>query len=110
MFYNKHSKSSSLFSGQFDQYVNDTQLYLLMDCQLDLAQDLLGRASQAVAGWLQQSRLKLNPTKTVVLYLSHGGTGRGIQLPALGGATLMPLLRVRRLGVILDALLSMEAQ
>lgn len=63
-----------------------------------------------MTGCLQQSHLKLNPTKKEALYLSHGSLGSGIQLPILDGAPLVLAPRVGSLGMILDASLSLEVQ
>lgn len=73
--------------------------------QTDSTPDALDRALQAVVGWLLQRRLKLNPMKKEILYLSHEGLGAEVWLPAVDcGAT------VKCLGAILHASLSMEAQ
>lgn len=56
------------------QCVDDTQLCLLMDgcLALDPAPENLGEALQAMARWLQQNQLKLNPLKMEILYLGCG--------------------------------------
>ncbi|CAI5764971.1 Hypothetical predicted protein [Podarcis lilfordi] len=92
------------------QYADDTQLYLLMDGHTDSIPDTLTRCLEAVAGWFRGSRLKLNPSKTEVLWLGRDGMGMRDQLPSLAGAQLVPLPSVKSLGVILDVSLSMEAQ
>uniref|UniRef100_A0A670J1P8 Reverse transcriptase domain-containing protein n=1 Tax=Podarcis muralis TaxID=64176 RepID=A0A670J1P8_PODMU len=92
------------------QYADDTQLYLLMDGHPDSAPDTLTRCLEAVAGWLHGSRLKLNPSKTEVLWLGRGDRRLRGQLPSLAGVQLVPASSVKSLGVIFDTSLSMEAQ
>uniref|UniRef100_A0A670I2H7 Reverse transcriptase domain-containing protein n=1 Tax=Podarcis muralis TaxID=64176 RepID=A0A670I2H7_PODMU len=92
------------------QYADDTQLYLLMDGHPDSAPDTLTRCLEAVAGWLRGSRLKLNPSKTEVLWLGRDDMGSRGQLPSLAGVQLVPASSVKSLGVIFDTSLSMEAQ
>uniref|UniRef100_A0A670IWM0 Reverse transcriptase domain-containing protein n=1 Tax=Podarcis muralis TaxID=64176 RepID=A0A670IWM0_PODMU len=92
------------------QYADDTQLYLLMDGHTDSAPNTLTRCLEAVAGWFHGSQLKLNPSKTEVLWLGRDGMGMRDQLPSLAGVQLVPLPSVKSLSVILDASLSMEAQ
>lgn len=64
------------------QHADDTQLNLLMGSQLDAAPVFLSKGLEAEAGWLKQSRLKLNPAMTEVLCLDQGEIGLGIQLPS----------------------------
>uniref|UniRef100_A0A670I3D4 Reverse transcriptase domain-containing protein n=1 Tax=Podarcis muralis TaxID=64176 RepID=A0A670I3D4_PODMU len=59
------------------QYADDTQLYLLMDGLPDSAPDTLIRCLDAVAGWSRGNRLKLNPSKTEVLWLGLDYMGLG---------------------------------
>ena len=68
------------------------------------------RCLEAVAGWLEQSRLRLNPSKTEVLWLGRKSTDQEAQLPTLAGVQLITSSSARNLGVILDTSLSMEAQ
>ncbi|CAI7935506.1 Hypothetical predicted protein [Podarcis lilfordi] len=81
-----------------------------MDGHPDSAPDTLTRCLEAVAGWLRGSRLKLNPSKTEVLWLGRDDMGLGGQLPSLAGVQLVPAPSVKSLGVIFDTSLSMEAQ
>lgn len=55
-------------------------------------------------------RLKFNPLKTEVLYLSYRGPESGIQLPDFNGAPLVLSSEVKSVGMVLDASLSMGAQ
>ncbi|XP_053224999.1 uncharacterized protein LOC128403884 [Podarcis raffonei] len=79
------------------QYADDTQLYLLMGGHTDSAPNTLTRCLEAVAGWFRGSRLKLNPSKTEVLWLGQNGMGMRDQLPSLAGAQLVPLPSVKSL-------------
>lgn len=54
---------------------------------------------EAVAGWLKQSQLKLNPSKIVVLCLGWEETRIGIQLPALDRVLLTPAPTAKSLGL-----------
>ena len=71
----------------------------------------LTKCLEAVTNWLRQSRLKLNPQKTEVLWVGNKKPSDiEICLPQLDGATLTTSTTVKSLGVTLDASLSMEAQ
>lgn len=52
----------------------------------------------------------MNPTRTKIPSLGHGGLVLGIQLSDLGTVPFVLALRVKSQGVILDASLSMSAQ
>ena len=60
--------------------------------------------------WLRQSRLKLNPQKTEVLWLGKNNPEEKTSLPCLDGTPLTISTSVKNLGVIFDASLSVEAQ
>lgn len=91
------------FGLGYHQYIDDTQLYLLKDGCPESAPGIMDRALEAMDGWLQQSWLKLNPTKVEVLYLGRGGAELAIKFPTLDGVGLAPSQMVKRLGVVLDA-------
>lgn len=92
------------------QYADDTVLCLTIGGQPDTILEVLDRALQTVAGWLRHNQLKLNPIKMQVLHLSHGGLESGIQIPVLDEMPLVSSPNMRSLGVILDGVLSLEAQ
>ena len=60
--------------------------------------------------WLRQSRLKLNPQKTEVLWIRKKNSDEEIHLPHLDGTILTISTAVKNLEVIFDASLSMEVQ
>uniref|UniRef100_A0A803SQV2 Reverse transcriptase domain-containing protein n=1 Tax=Anolis carolinensis TaxID=28377 RepID=A0A803SQV2_ANOCA len=97
------------FGLECHQYADDTQLILRMEGQPDSVPDSFHQCLEAVTGWLRASRLRVNPAKTEILWLGRPG-GREIQLPNLDGETLRPSSSVKSLGVLLDPLLTMEAQ
>uniref|UniRef100_A0A803TD93 Reverse transcriptase domain-containing protein n=1 Tax=Anolis carolinensis TaxID=28377 RepID=A0A803TD93_ANOCA len=97
------------FGLECHQYADDTQLILRMEGQPDSVPDSFHQCLEAVTGWLRASRLRVNPAKTEILWLGRPG-GREIQLPTLDGETLCPSSSVKSLGVLLDPLLTMEAQ
>uniref|UniRef100_A0A803TEE6 Reverse transcriptase domain-containing protein n=1 Tax=Anolis carolinensis TaxID=28377 RepID=A0A803TEE6_ANOCA len=99
------------FGLECHQYADDTQLILRMEGQPDSVPDSFHQCLEAVTGWLRASRLRVNPAKTEILWLGRPGGGGGeIQLPTLDGETLRPSSSVKSIGVLLDPLLTMEAQ
>uniref|UniRef100_R4GDH7 Reverse transcriptase domain-containing protein n=1 Tax=Anolis carolinensis TaxID=28377 RepID=R4GDH7_ANOCA len=97
------------FGLECHQYADDTQLILRMEGRPDSVPDSFHQCLEAVTGWLRASRLRVNPAKTEILWLGRPG-GREIQLPTLDGETLRLSSSVKSLGVLLDPLLTMEAQ
>lgn len=57
----------------YHQYADDTQLYLLLDRQLDSATDILATALEVVADWFAAEWTNLTHHRQ-----SHRGTGSGI--------------------------------
>ena len=86
------------------------QLFLLMGSHPSTPPDCLASCMEAVVDWLKQSRLKLNPAKTEVLWLGRHAERQLRELLALDGTQLTPVQLVKSLGIILDSSLSMEAQ
>lgn len=81
-----------------------------MDSSSNSIPDYLAVGLQAVLGWLKQSHLRLNPSKTEILWLGRVTSCLGCQLlagPLLAGPLTLALI-VKSLGVLLDASLSME--
>lgn len=64
---------------------------------------------EAMARWLKQSWLKLNPSKMRVLW-QGGNTGLRCQFPTLDGVSLTPASTIKSLDVTLDASISVKAQ
>ena len=93
-------------------YADDLQIYA-QSYPEDSAQ-LVSRFSdcvEAVKDWMSSNRLRLNPTKTEMIWL--GSSRRLKQCPTgpllIAGAWITPLQQVRDLGVIIDSELSMSA-
>jgi hypothetical protein len=93
-------------------YADDLQLYDHAD--LAACESLVTRLSacvEAVAAWMASSRLRLNPTKTELIWL---GASRYVrQCPAgphlVAGALIRPTTQVRDLGVNVDSELTLAA-
>jgi len=94
------------------QYADDCQVYVA-----SLADDAVS-AAEAVAGciddintWLSVNRLRLNPTKTQIIWL--GSKQRLLKIPVnglvMGSTTIKAVDTVRDLGVIVDSQLTMSA-
>uniref|UniRef100_A0A8D2L4R7 Reverse transcriptase domain-containing protein n=1 Tax=Varanus komodoensis TaxID=61221 RepID=A0A8D2L4R7_VARKO len=92
------------------QYAEDTRLYLSFSTDPGEAVAVLNRCLAEVMGWMRANKLELNPDKTEVLLV--GGLGFGVgDLDLVVNGVALPLRdRVRSLGVLLDAELSLEAQ
>ncbi|XP_062824300.1 uncharacterized protein LOC134295487 [Anolis carolinensis] len=82
---------------------------LKMEGRPDSVPDNFHQCLKAVTGWLRASRLRVNPAKTEILWLGQPGSW-DIQLPSLDGEVLCPSPLVKSLGVLLDPLLTIEAQ
>lgn len=70
----------------------------------------LAMGLEAMAGWLKQSWLILNPSKMEVLRLGYSRSSLGYQLPALDSVSLILSQTIKSLGMTLDASLTTEAQ
>ena len=81
-----------------------------MDDRPDTPTTALTKCLEAMMKWLHQSRLKLNPQKTEVLWIRKKNSDEEICPPCLDGTPLTISTTVKNLGVILDTSLSMEAQ
>ena len=93
-------------------YADDLQIYAHVSPKR--SSDLVTRFSdcvEAVKSWMASNRLKLNPSKTEIIWLrSAGQLQRCPMTPLLiAGAWIMPSSRVRNLGVIIDGALTMGA-
>jgi len=95
------------------QYADDCQLYLSVP--VDDAPSAVTQLSQCVADvakWLSASRLRLNPNKTVIMWLGsrHQADKATVKdIPILQSST-TTVGTARDLGVMLDSELTMSAQ
>ena len=66
---------------------------------------------EAVKSWMASNRLKLNPSKTEIIWLGSAGQLQRCPMTPLfiAGAWITPSSRVRNLGVIIDGALTMGA-
>ena len=100
------------FGFQAHAYADDLQLY--DHASLATCQSLVTRLSacvEAVAAWMASSRLRLNPTKTELIWL---GASRYVRQCPVGpllvaGSLITPSTQVRDLGVTVDSELSLAA-
>ena len=95
------------------QYADDIQLYLSVPpADAAVAVDRLGACLVDVEAWLKASRLRLNPSKTQVMWLGSAQQLAKVQLVEI--PVLSSQVRVvdaaRNLGVVIDSQLSMSAQ
>jgi len=94
------------------QYTDDTQLYLSV-LSASVAVEHLDAWLVDIKAWLRPSRLRLNPTKTQVMWLGSGGQQLAkvdTDEVSLLASRVHVLDAARNLGVIFDSKLSMSAQ
>ncbi|KAF7251092.1 putative RNA-directed DNA polymerase from transposon BS [Varanus komodoensis] len=92
------------------QYADDTQLYLSFSTNPGEAVAVLNWCLAEVMGWMRANKLMLNPDKTEVLLVGGSGFRVGNLDLVLNGVALPLKDRVRSLRVLLDPVLSLEAQ
>jgi len=117
LLFNLYSASlSSVVSAHglnLHQYADDCQIYLSVP--LDDAPSAATRLSQCIADiaeWLSASRLRLNPDKTVIMWLGSKHQVEKVtvhDIPVLQSST-TTVDTARDLGVMLDSQLTMSAQ
>ena len=93
-------------------YADDLQIYAHISPER--SSDLVTRFSdcvEAVKSWMASNRLKLNPSKTEIIWLgSAGQLQRCLMTPLfITGAWITPSSRVRNFGGIIDGALTMGA-
>ena len=93
-------------------YADDLQIYAHVSPER--SSDLVTRFSdcvEAVKSWMASNRLKLNPSKTEIIWLGSAGQLQRCPMTPLfiAGAWITPSSRVRNLGVIIDGALTMGA-
>jgi Reverse transcriptase (RNA-dependent DNA polymerase) len=95
------------------QYADDLQLYLCVPpAEASVAADRLGMRLVDVEDWLKANRLRLNPSKTQVMWTGSAQQLAKVRLHEV--PVLSSQIRVvdaaRNLGVVVDSQLSMSAQ
>ena len=93
-------------------YADDLQIYAHGDpLQSASMVNRLSDCVDVVKGWMASNRLRLNPTKTEVIWLgSRSSLQHCPKSPLLiSGALITPSSQVRNLGVVMDSELSMTA-
>ena len=95
-------------------YADDTQLYIHLNMSdLQQAKDKLVSCVREVQVWCASMRLRLNPSKTELIWFYRGSrdvhplSGCSLQLDP--DCSIIPVKTVRDLGVILDGALKMNA-
>lgn len=94
------------------QYADDCQVYLSVPVtEAATAVDRLSRCVADVSTWLSSCRLRLNPSKTLVIWL--GGKHQVTKVPfdsvPILSSTVSTVESARDLGVVLDSQLTMSA-
>jgi len=108
-----YSTLSEVITLNVNQYADDTHLYLsLLSDDASVAVERLDACSVDVKSWLRASRLRLNSTKTQVMWL---GSGQQLAKVDTNEVSLLALRvhvldAARNLGVVFDSQLSMSAQ
>ena len=100
------------FGFRVHAYADDLQLYDHADpASCESLVTRLSACVEAVAAWMASSRLRLNPTKTELIWLGASWYVR--QCPAgpllVAGTSITPSIQVRDLGVIVDSELTLAA-
>ena len=93
-------------------YADDLQIYAHGDPLRSASMvNRLSDCVDVVKGWMASNRLRLNPTKTEVIWLgSRSSLQHCPKSPLLiSGALITPSSQVRNLGVVMDSELSMTA-
>jgi len=94
------------------QYDDDCQVYLSVPVtEAATAVDQLSQCVANVSAWLSSSRLRLNPSKTLVIWLGgkHQVTKVSVDCVPILSMTVPTVERVRDLGLVLDSQLTMYA-
>ena len=96
----------------FHQYADDSQIYVsTMVNEAPLAVQRFTECVRAINDWMSASRLKLNPTKTEVLWLGSCQQLSQISISVipLQSTTIRVVESARDLGVVIDSKLSLSA-
>jgi len=96
----------------FHQYADDSQIYISTTVdEAALAVQRFTACVTAISDWMSASRLKLNPTKTEVIWLgsSHQVSQISITDIPLQSTTIRVAELARDLGVVIDSKLSLSA-
>uniref|UniRef100_A0A8D0GH51 Reverse transcriptase domain-containing protein n=1 Tax=Sphenodon punctatus TaxID=8508 RepID=A0A8D0GH51_SPHPU len=96
-----------VFRVRCHQCADDTQLYLSFSTDPGPAVSLLSQCLEAMADWIWQSRLKLNPDKMEVMVV---GRVREVLAPLVEGVRPPVAQQVRSLRVVLDSGLCLDRQ
>ncbi|XP_058048302.1 uncharacterized protein LOC131202851 [Ahaetulla prasina] len=89
-------------------YTDETQLYISTPNHPSEAVEVMSRCLEAVWVWMGKNRLQLNPAKTEWLWMPASRYNQLRPSLTVGGKSLAPTEKVRNLGVLLDAWLSLE--
>ena len=95
------------------QYADDLQLYTsVLPTEVSIATDRLDACLVDVEAWLKASRLRLNPSKTQVMWLGSAQQLAKVNLDEVPVLTSQVSVvdTARNLGVLVDSQLSMSAQ
>ena len=101
------------FNLNYHFYADDSSLYLTFEvAQLNQAVDRLTECTEAVRLWMGQKKLKMNSSKTELLFVTTKNIGKnipdGTPVVQVGENHVKPSDAVRYIGVLLDKNLNMN--
>ena len=93
-------------------YADDSQLYLVIkpDQDLTVITSQIEKCVFDIQLWMNRNMLKLNESKTEIIFFNSRHRQPTSASFRFGESVIVPVTRVKNLGVYFDSLLSMEAQ